>query len=41
MEYTTEKIMVEEIRWIGTTIFVLTGIFGFWLLFKLLGRGKY
>jgi len=31
----------EEIRWIGTTIFVLAGIFGFWLLFKLLRRGKY
>ncbi|NQV01039.1 MAG: AarF/ABC1/UbiB kinase family protein [Bacteroidia bacterium] len=31
----------EEIRWIGTTIFVLAGVFGFWLLFKLLRRGKY
>ncbi len=31
----------EEIRWIGTTIFVLAGIFGFWLLFKLFRRGKY
>jgi len=31
----------EEIRWIGTTIFILAGIFGFLLLFKLLRRGKY
>ena len=30
----------EEIRWIGTSIFILAGIFGFWLLFKLLRRGK-
>ncbi|MBE0646765.1 MAG: AarF/ABC1/UbiB kinase family protein [Bacteroidales bacterium] len=31
----------EDIRWIGTTIFILAGIFGFWLLIKLLRRGKY
>ena len=31
----------EEIRWIGTSIFVLAGVFGFWLLIKLLRRGKY
>jgi len=31
----------EEVRWIGTTIFVLAGVFGFLLLFKLLRRGKY
>ena len=31
----------EDIRWIGTSIFILAGVFGFWLLFKLLRRGKY
>jgi len=31
----------EEVRWIGTTIFILAGIFGFWLVFTLLRRGKY
>jgi len=31
----------EEIRWIGTAISILAGIFGFWLLIKLLRRGKY
>ena len=31
----------EDIRWIGATIFILAGIIGFWLLIKLLRRGKY
>lgn len=31
----------QEIRWIGTTIFVLAGVVGFFLLFKLFRRGKY
>lgn len=31
----------EEIRWIGTAIFVLAGVVGFFLLFKLFRRGKY
>ena len=31
----------EDVRWIGTTIFVLAGVVGFFLLFKLFRRGKY
>ena len=31
----------EQVRWIGTAVFSLAGIFGFWLLIKLLRRNKF
>ncbi len=31
----------EQVRWIGTAVFSLAGIFGFWLLVKLLRRNKF
>jgi len=31
----------EQVRWIGTAVFCLAGIFGFWLLVKLLRRNKF
>jgi len=31
----------EHTRWVGTTVFMLAGIFGFWLLIKLFRRNKF
>jgi ubiquinone biosynthesis protein len=31
----------EQIRWVGTIVFGLAGIFGFWLLIKLFRRNKF
>ena len=31
----------EQVRWIGTAVFSLAGIFGFWLLVKLLRKNKF
>ena len=30
----------EHLRWVGSGIFILAGIFGFWMIGKLLKRGK-
>ena len=31
----------EQVRWVGTSVFALAGIFGFLLLIKLLRKNKF